>query len=202
MPTRLGRLVLPLLVALVGLQGCQSVPAKPPTATSTCDFAVAVSTAERQLYQLLNRYRNSKGLPAVPLSLSLAHVARSHARDLRVAKPQGACSLHSWSRRGGWTACCYTLDHLLKECMWHKPRELTPYPGNGYEIAAFYEGAKRDGIAPQLALHILQDSYEHNRVILNQGPWVSHPWASAGVGMSGSYAVAWFGEEHDPCGYF
>jgi hypothetical protein len=86
--------------------------------------------------------------------------------------------------------------------MWNKPRELTQYRGNGYEIAAFFEGRKGEGITPPTALRLLQTSREHNLVMLNQGPWAAHPWDSVGIGLYGDYAVVWFGEERDPCGYF
>jgi hypothetical protein len=86
--------------------------------------------------------------------------------------------------------------------MWSKPRELTQYRGYGYEIAAWYRGPKGEDITPRMALRILQESREHNAVILNQGPWARFPWESIGVGLHGLYAVIWFGDEHDPCGYF
>jgi hypothetical protein len=86
--------------------------------------------------------------------------------------------------------------------MWHKPRELTPYSGPGYEIAAAYWGGRGERIDAQKALRTLQGSVAHNAVMLNQGQWRSHPWSRAGVGIYGHYAVVWFGEENDPCGDF
>lgn len=203
MPRWLGCWVLLAALGLTVLQGCQWLtgPARTSTA-SACGVSVAVSPAEQQLYQLLNRYRQARGLHAIRLSTSLAHVARSHALDLHAHEPRGHCGLHSWSRSGPWSACCYTLDHALSQCMWSKPRELTQYRGYGYEIAALYRGRKGQGITPRMALRILQESREHNAVILNQGPWARFPWESVGVGLQGLYAVIWFGDEPDPCGYF
>jgi hypothetical protein len=86
--------------------------------------------------------------------------------------------------------------------MWNKPRELTQYLGNGYEIAASYRGRRGEGITASKALRLLQKSREHNTVMLNQGPWTAHPWESVGIGVYDAYAAMWFGEERDPCGYF
>ena len=64
------------------------------------------------------------------------YVAEAHVQDLSYNQPVGGqCNMHSWSDRGSWSGCCYTDDHAASQCMWDKPRELTRYPGNGFEIA-------------------------------------------------------------------
>jgi hypothetical protein len=36
-------------------------------------------------------------------------------------------------------------------------------------------------------------------VIVNSGTWARITWRAVGIGIYGSYAVVWFGEESDPC---
>ena len=80
--------------------------------------------------------------------------------------------------------------------MWSKPRELTRYPGDGFEIAYFSSG----GASPAGALAGWRSSGPHNAVIVNGGMWSSSKWRAIGVGIYGDYAVAWFGAEEDPEG--
>jgi len=76
--------------------------------------------------------------------------------------------------------------------MWDKPRELTDYPGNGYENA--YRGSND----PRAALAGWMGSTGHNEVILNRGIWATHPWNALGADIHEGYAVLWFGRENDP----
>jgi hypothetical protein len=154
-----------------------------------------LSTNEERLYRLLMEYRGSKGLPPIPLSRSLSFVAKTHVRDLQAHPPAGNCNFHSWSDAGPWTACCYTGDHARAQCMWDKPRELTEYPGNGYEIASGSSGQN----TAESALAGWQSSPLHNAVIVNTGTWARVKWGAVGIGIYGSYAVVWFGVEPDPC---
>lgn len=158
----------------------------------------APSQAEWQLFQLLNQYRQNQGLPTIGLSKSLTQVAKVHALDLNVARPSGSCNMHSWSAKGSWSPCCYTPDHAKAQCMWNKPRELTRYPGNGYENAYWSSGM----ITPAAALDGWKHSSAHNAVILNQGIWRNMKWQSMGVALHENYAVLWFGAEKDPDGYW
>ena len=148
---------------------------------------------DMELAELINDYRESQGLPRVPVSVSLSVVARTHVADLSAEAPnQGTCNLHSWSDAGDWTACCYTPDHAQAQCMWDKPRELSAYPGNGYEISV---GGVRSAAA---ALAAWQSSSGHHEVILNQGIW-TEPWGAMGVALTpGEYGHVWFGRESDP----
>ncbi len=149
-----------------------------------------------ELVTLLNAYRAEKGKPPIPLSPSLCIVGDTHAQDLVDNSPDAApeCNLHSWSDAGSWSPCCYTADHAQAKCMWDKPKELTSYPGNGYENAA--SGAQ----GPAAALELWKGSPAHNDVILNQGIWKDFPWGAVGAGFEGGYAVLWFGQEADPAG--
>ncbi|MEK8020269.1 MAG: PKD domain-containing protein [Candidatus Parabeggiatoa sp.] len=167
---------------------------------TTMAFALNVSPTaeEKRLYELVNAYRAENGLPAIPFSNSLTYVAQTHVKDLQNHPPSGTCNMHSWSSNGAWSSCCYTSDHAQAQCMWDKPRELTPYPGNGYENA--YGGSSGYIATAQGALAGWKNSSGHNAVILNQNTWNNVTWQALGVGIYQSYAVLWFGKEVDPIG--
>jgi hypothetical protein len=130
-----------------------------------------ISPKEQALIDTIQAYRLSRGLPKVPISKALTVVADAHVKDLNENAPheEGSnCNMHSWSAVGSWSACCYTPDHDEAACMWDKPRELTDYEGNGYEIAY---GASDITVSPKGAIRGWQTSYAHNNVILNKGQW-------------------------------
>lgn len=162
----------------------------------------SLSPVEQHLYTIINEYRATKGLAAVSLSPSLNLVARTHAIDLAENCPdKGSCNLHSWSNKGNWAACCYTSDHSKAACMWNKPRELTSYQGDGFEIA-FWTDA-RYANDEEYAVAILdgwKQSNGHNEVIINRGIWKNNDWKAIGIGVYNGYAVVWFGREEDPAG--
>ena len=96
---------------------------------------ISLTRAEEELRDLINQYRNQKGLQAIPVSKNLTYVAKLHVKDLADNHPYNKrCNLHSWSDEGPWSPCCYTEDHEQAACMWNKPQELSNYPGLGYEI--------------------------------------------------------------------
>lgn len=153
-----------------------------------------LSDEETKLYKLLMEYRREKGLPVIPLSKSLTKVAQIHVKDLNENYNRSStCNMHSWSNTGNWSACCYTSDHAQAQCMWNKPRELTSYKGNGYEIAHGSWGAAVDA---QGALNGWKSSPGHNGVIINNGIW-KDDWNAIGIGLSGGFSVVWFGNEAD-----
>lgn len=165
------------------------LPSWSPSAAPTA--APVTSTQEQDLYNRLMQYRAEKGLPAIPLSSALTTVARTHVADLLAHPPDGdVCNLHSWSTNGPWTAVCYTDDHAEAEKMWSKPRELTSYPGNGYEIALYATDC-----SPEVAMDGWKGSSGHNSVMVNEGTWSKIDWKAVGVGINAHYAVVWFGEE-------
>lgn len=146
------------------------------------------NAAEVELIDLVNEYRMQNGLPAVPINQDLCAVGHAHAVDLAEQGPHNAagCGLRSWSNAGAWTPCCYTEDQNEVQCMWDKPRELTPYAANGHELAAAAG-------TPAAAFAMMQsDSYD-NGIMLNTGIWDAFPWRSAGAGIHGGYAVVWLG---------
>ena len=78
--------------------------------------------------------------------------------------------------------------------MWDKPKELTSYTANAYEIAA----SASENIDPAKALLLWKGSKHHNNVILNKSIWARMEWKAIGIGVRGKYAVVWFGNEPDP----
>lgn len=182
-------------------------PAARGATSITSDAAAACLTAnEAELARLVNEYRASLNLPAVPVSKSLTLVAQQHAWDSETngtawppPPPGKACNMHSWTDRvnpalqeGTWTAVCYTGDHANAQGMWNKPGELAGYPGRGVENSFLGIGATPSGV-----LNAWKNSPGHNAVIIEQG-W-DRPLAM-GVGMNGLYAHLWFGYVADPAG--
>src|SRR5581483_1942246 len=155
---------------------------------------VQLTKEELKLYNLITAYRAQHGLKPIPLSACLTQVAHWHVQDLETNHPDSAtgCNLHSWSGKGKWQSCCYTPDHAQKQCMWNKPRELTAYTGNGFEIAA----QSSEGIDASQALVLWQGSTYHNDVLLNKGIY-TQPWKAMGIGIYKNYSVVWFGHELD-----
>lgn len=155
---------------------------------------------EKELATLINEYRVALGLEPFTISRSLTTVARAHVIDSNNYSPaQGVdqrgikCNLHSWSINGSWSPVCYTSDHQYAQQMWDKPRELTSYTGNGYEISV---GSYGGSISPSKALDLWKGSSGHNNVIIGAGSWST--LTIMGVGINEGYAHVWFGKEPDP----
>lgn len=171
------------------------------TITSVCTHAQWVSDGsfitreEYKLYTIVNQYRNSRGLHTIPLSRSLTAVAQTHVRDLMEHFTQGgAGNAHSWSSYGSWTACCYTPDHAQAQHMWNKPSQLTPYKGDGFEIAYGNLGT----FTAEDALKGWKSSPGHHSVIINTGIWADARWSAIGIAIYKNYSVIWFGKDTDP----
>jgi hypothetical protein len=161
-----------------------------------------LNEAEKELASAINAYRSVNKLAPVPLSVSLSQVARLHVIDLAENyQIGGKCNMHSWSSDPRWSSCCYTDDHRKASCMWDKPRELTSYTGDGYEIA-FYSNhdytSDRDFALD--ALEGWKSSRGHHDLIINRGKWTTANWKAMGVGVFDGYAVIWFGELPDRAG--
>lgn len=152
-----------------------------------------LNDAERQLYDMIMRSRKEKGLPVIPVSKSLSLVAKLHVHDLETHTVPAPYNFHSWSKDGPWTSVNYTPDHRYAKLMWDKPREVTQYKGNGYEIAYMHSKSA----TPEAAFHGWTSSGSHNSVILNESDWRRIQWKAIGIGIFGRYASVWFGEEPD-----
>ena len=148
-----------------------------------------------EMVAIINEVRAQHQLPAIALSPSMCEVAAIHNQDLIDHAPHAPaqCNLHSWSDQGPWSACCYTSDHAQASCMWDKPKELTVYPGNGYEVSA-----AGGGLTPQSAVDLWMNSPGHRAVLLSEGAWANPPWKALGADIKGGFAAAWFGREDDP----
>ena len=167
--------------------------------TEVTEAPFCITSDEKQLFEILNAYRDSRNLEAIPFSVSLSKVARAHVRDLveNYEFKQGSrCNPHSWSKAGDWSSCCYTNDHKKAACMWDKPKEIAGYESQGYEIL-FYSS---DGSTPAEALNGWQKSPGHHALVINSGQWEKVEWKAMGIGIYGEYAVTWFGvlEEVEP----
>ena len=165
--------------------------------------AMGVSEKEAKLYYIINAYRESQGLQKLSFSKSLTIVARTHVSDSNTYTPENQRdsrgmqgNLHSWSNHGSWTPLVYTSDNQYAANMWSKPRELTSYTGNGYEISSWYSG----NITPEGALDLWKNSSGHNAVMTTQGNWSD--LKTMGVAIDGKYAHVWFGSAADPAGYY
>ena len=165
--------------------------------------AMGVSEKEAKLYYIINAYRESQGLQKLSFSKSLTIVARTHVSDSNTYTPENQRdsrgmqgNLHSWSNHGSWTPVVYTSDHEYAANMWSKPRELTSYTGNGYEISSWNSG----NITPEDALDLWENSSGHNAVMTTQGNWSD--LKTMGVAIDGKYAHVWFGSAADPAGYY
>lgn len=165
--------------------------------------AMGVSEKEAELYYIINAYRESLGLSKLSFSKSLTTVARTHVLDSNTYTPENQVdsrgiqgNLHSWSNHGNWTPMAYTSDHQYANNMWSKPRELTSYSGNGFEISAYTGG----NITPEGALDLWKHSSAHNQVMTTQGSWSD--LKTMGVAIDGRYAHVWFGSAADPAGYY
>lgn len=173
--------------------------------SATTAIGECLSPEEANLAERINTYRQQNGLPAVPVSRSLVTVAQSHVLDLQTHRPdQGtdqrglACNMHSWSEHGIWSPVCYTPDHHYASGMWNKPREISGdiYTAPGFENAYRNSG----GATAQNAFQAWSNSDAHNDVILNRDNWSDNVFRGMGVGIYGTYAVLWFGEQTDPQG--
>ena len=165
--------------------------------------AIGVSEKEAKLYYIINAYRESQGLSKLSFSKSLTIVARTHVSDSNTYTPENQRdsrgmqgNLHSWSNHGSWTPLVYTSDNEYAANMWSKPRELTSYTGNGYEISSWDSG----NITPEDALDLWKNSSGHNAVMTTQGNWSD--LKTMGVAIDGKYAHVWFGSAADPAGYY
>jgi len=159
----------------------------------------------RAMYDLMMQYRNQMGKPTVPVSSGLTTVAEAHCEDLfashypvsgRNTTPNG-CNTHSWyNPPRGATPCCYTEDHQQATCMWDKPKQLSNYKGNGYEIAH----GPLSSANPNIWMEDWKRSQGHNDVIIENPPF--QQFHAVGVACCGTpnrqFAVTWFGTEYDP----
>lgn len=156
------------------------------------DFCI--SNDEHRLFEMINLLRVDYGKTMVQLSTSLSFVADMHVYDLQNNKPDtSVCNLSSWSDKGGWTPCCYNKYVHNPDCMWDKPKELTPYKYRGYELVSYIE----DAFNADSIINLWSDSKEVLDMILTRGNYGKKKWICGGVGINEHYVSLWFGQRKD-----
>jgi len=146
---------------------------------------------ESILFNMINDIRTQNKLPAISLSRDLCVVALTHIDDLIKWKPQDkGCSLQSWSGSGNWSSCCNTKELPGIQCMKSKPREITGYKGDGYELIYWSE----ENAIPAEAAALWRDVEASADMILGRSKWSNFHWKAMGVGIKGGYAILWLGE--------
>ncbi len=151
-----------------------------------------IDSKEKALYALIMEYRASKDLAAIPWSKSLSKVADLHIEDLSAHYSfdgSNQCNPHSWFENEQWSSCCYTNNHKKAKCMWDKPRELTSYQGDGYEIL-FYHSANA---TPSAAMNGWKNSKSHDPLLVNANQWDQLKWNAIGIAVNQHWAAVWFG---------
>lgn len=153
-------------------------------------IADGLTRDESILFNMINDIRVQNKLKSIPLSRDLCTVAQTHIDDLIKWKPQDkGCSLQSWSGSGNWTSCCNTKELPGIECMKSKPREITGYKGDGYELIYWSE----ENAIPAEAAALWRDVDASADMILGRAKWSNFHWKAMGVGIKGGYAVLWLG---------
>jgi hypothetical protein len=143
---------------------------------------------------MINAHRIVNGLDEIPLSASLSFVARTHVIDLYTNHPDTSiCNLNSWSDKGDWTPCCHNKYVPKEDCIRNKPKELTNYSGEGYELTY----AEVFDTHPDTVFRFWKKIDEANNFLLNEDKWEDKTWRAMGVGIYKSYAVLWMGQRRD-----
>ena len=156
------------------------------------DFCI--DNNEMNLFEMINVLRADYSKSELQLSASLSYVADLHVNDLQDNSPDTSiCNLSSWSDKGDWTPCCYTKYLHNPDCMWDKPKELTPYTYRGYELVTFFE----EGISTDSIMNLWSDSKEVLDMILTRGIYEKKKWICAGIGINENYVSLWFGQRKD-----
>ncbi len=153
-----------------------------------------IDSTEAKLYNRLNKIRTDYGKPKLQLSASLSYVAGLHVADLQENHPDTSiCNLSSWSDKGDWTPCCYTKYLHNPDCMWNKPKELTPYRYRGYEMVTVI----RENFNTDTIINLWSDSKDVLDMILTRDNYAKKKWICTGIGISKNYISIWFGQKKD-----
>lgn len=152
---------------------------------------------EQLLFDKINILREDYGKKSLEFSKSLSYVAQLHVVDLSNNHPDtSVCNLSSWSDKGEWTACCHNPYVPNQDCMWDKPKELTPYTYRGYELAGYFEGSfNTDSV-----INLWTGSKAVLDMVLTDGNFKQKKWICMGIGMNENYVSVWFGQRADKMG--
>jgi hypothetical protein len=149
---------------------------------------------EYHLYSMINDYRSKQGLDIIPVSKSLCYVAKIHARDLFINRPDtSSCSLNSWSDKGKWTACCHSRLTPNPSCILNKPAELAKYPGESHELCYW----DSEQLHPDTVFNFWLSIDQARELLLNEKKWNLNYWKAIGIGLYKGYACVWVGEVRD-----
>jgi hypothetical protein len=166
-------------------------------AQAKADLDMCANKDEIRLAELINVYRTQNKLAVIPLSKSLFVVAKTHVNDLQSNRPDTSiCNTASWSNKGDWSSCCFNKYVLKTDCMWDKPKELTPYKFKGYEISYYEEGI----VNADSLFRIWIETPEVSDMLLCKGLHSDKKWLAIGAGISDNYACIWLGQRADPQG--
>lgn len=164
-------------------------------AQSTSVGSLCLDDQELKLVELINRFRVENKQPAIGLSRSLSFVAKTHVNDLQMHKQDTSiCNAHSWSDKGNWKSCCFNNYVNSNDCMWDKPKELTPYPYRGYEMVFSEEGI----VDVDSVFRLWRTTEEAADMLLTRNMHSDKKWLALGVGVSENYVSLWFGQRSDP----
>lgn len=151
-------------------------------------------TRDYQLYEKINAYRKTKGLPSIPYSKKLAKTAQLHVNYAPV-REAGTCNGHSWaappaSAIGAWEECC--VDSKRNACN-DKAKRVAGYPVTAFEIYGWGNGRTPDSYVKGWS-----QSPGHNAVVIAPNDTWKLPWNALGCGITGSRASCYFGTILDP----
>ncbi|CAF3362897.1 unnamed protein product [Rotaria socialis] len=159
-----------------------------------------MNAKEKEIFALINNYRQQYGLPTLQASANLAYVAHTHAVDVVQNSPAvNGGNAHSWSNKGNWKPVIYTPDHRQAQLMWSKPSEISNYKYYGFEIAyGFGDYRDRDRtVDPVQSVNAWKNSPAHKDVIIQRGAFQNMPMKAMGVGIYKGFACVWFGQYLD-----
>lgn len=153
-----------------------------------------MSNDEFNLFDRINVLRSDYDKKEIQLSSSLSYVAQAHVVDLETNRPDTSiCNSSSWSDKGNWTPCCHNSYVHNPDCMWDKPKELTPYPYRGYELVTYFE----DEFNNDSIISLWSDSRDVLDMILTRGSYEKKNWICGGVSIGNNYVSLWFGQRRD-----
>ena len=153
---------------------------------SACD-GDGNSAAEKDLLDIVNKYRVANGRPVLSLSASLSKLGNRRMLDLRQNLKR---ITHSWSN------CPYEMaDEKTWPCLIDSPKRLNSgYDGQGYETLYY---TSTGSASPGAAVDAWKKSSLHSSIILNQGMFQNMSWDEVGIAIDGQYAALWFGYRGD-----
>jgi hypothetical protein len=150
---------------------------------------------EVKLMKFITQFRLSQNLKPISLSSSLTTIAKIHLKDLEENLPTPGCSYHSWSNRGQWLPCCHTNNLISMECSFLKPKELTDYKENGFELI-YFEHEENISVSER-SLKFWKQNPEFNDFLSNKNEWKNMNWKAMGIAVSKRFGIIWLGTEKD-----